>query len=615
MSKKLHQTKNLSHSKNINLALIPLIIIIAIIPLIVRLKVYNAGLSGYSWFSSNDTKVDFFLYYKSVSFTFISSVVAIVLIWAFIKQKFLNIRSVTILKENGGYKKSIAFIPLAAYGVLALLSTVFSNYSSFGYSGIFEQFETIFVLLGYCLIVYYAFLVVKSEEDVRVIIKWLIVGVLILCILGFTQAIGTDFFTTTFGKKLIVPSEHWNLLDELKFEFENNRVYLTLYNPNYVGLYTALVLPIFLVLLLFAKDRKLQFVYAFAIIGLFVCMIASLSRNGFVALCVSFIFIFVFFRKFLISHWKISLSAFSFILIGFLIINAYMGNIFINRLQSMFTDVRTPAYPLSSIITNDNNIEITYNNNKLYIQSELTNNNVVNLKLKDAKNIPIQINLDESTSTYSIIDPRFSTFQIQQVQLGEINGFSVIIDGYSWIFTNDRGDNTYYYFNSLRKFDKIINADSSLFTEYEKLGSSRGYIWSRTIPLLKNKIVLGSGADTFSLVYPHSDYIGRFHNGYISSITTKPHNMYLQMAVQTGVLSLIAFLTFYIMYFISCIKLYFRNNFDNYFDQIGVAIFVGTIGYMVSGLFNDSTITVSPIFWVLMGVGMAVNHKINVDKV
>lgn len=617
-------SKNNRHSKNNSYAaspqmsrkwyLLPIIFIISILPLIVKMKIYNAGLSEFNWFLTNDTQFDFFLYYKSMIFTFITFIITVLLIWMFIKHKYLNSHSNNILKENGKYKFTLALIPLSVYAILALLSTVFSKYSSFGYKGIFEQFESVFVLLGYCILVYYSFLIINSEDDIKLIIKWLLVGIIILCLLGLTQATGNDFFASEYGKKLIVPSAHWNILEQLKFNFEKNRVYLSLYNPNYVGLYTSLISPILLVVLLFTKNRKLQVLYGIAITGLILCMIASSSRNGFVALCVSLTFIIVLFRKLLKKHWKLSFAVLGFVVIAFLSINVAMGNVFVERLQSMMTDVKTPEYPLSSILTNDDNIEITYNKNKLYIQAERNDNNLYDFTLTDGNKNKVETILDVASSTYYLDDARFNTITLQQAHLDNTISFNVIIDGVNWYFTNQLVDNTYYYINNYGKFDKIINAKSALFTNYDKIGSSRGYIWSRTIPLLKNHLLLGTGADTFSLVYPQNDYIGRYHNGYISSLITRPHNMYLQIAVQTGVLSLIAFLAFYAMYFMSCIKLYYNNNFNSYYTQVGAAIFVGTIGYMVSGLFNDSTITVSPIFWAMMGIGLAINFKVNINS-
>ena len=48
----------------------------------------------------------------------------------------------------------------------------------------FDQFESVWALLGYCLVVYYVFLFVQTEQDVKFVIKYLLIGVLILGLLG-----------------------------------------------------------------------------------------------------------------------------------------------------------------------------------------------------------------------------------------------------------------------------------------------------------------------------------------------------------------------------------------------------------------------------------------------
>ncbi len=49
-------------------------------------------------------------------------------------------------------------------------------------------------------------------------------------------------------------------------------------------------------------------------------------------------------------------------------------------------------------------------------------------------------------------------------------------------------------------------------------------------------------------------------------------------------------------------------------ESCGVAIFIGTISYMVTGIANDSSITVAPMFWVFMGLGIFINYKIKTDR-
>ena len=83
--------------------------------------------------------------------------------------------------------------------------------------------------------------------------------------------------------------------------------------------------------------------------------------------------------------------------------------------------------------------------------------------------------------------------------------------------------------------------------------------------------------------------------------------MYLQIGVQTGVLSLIAFLAFYAMYFFSSLVLYMKTEKNSLSVFTGIGILSGSFGYMVVGIINDSIITVAPLFWCLIGLGLAIN--------
>jgi len=57
-------------------------------------------------------------------------------------------------------------------------------------------------------------------------------------------------------------------------------------------------------------------------------------------------------------------------------------------------------------------------------------------------------------------------------------------------------------------------------------------------------------------------------------------------------------------------KLYWKGTFSDYYYKVGVSIFIGTVSYMIAGISNDSTITVAPVFWVLIGIGTAINYRL-----
>lgn len=601
-SKSKSQLYNNKNNKNVNIRkpnivnLFPVLFIIAILPLIVHLTTFSTSLTKYPWFSDTSIYFDFFLYYKQLFFIIISAVMVIII-------------AIRASQNNKLLKFTPIFVPLAIYALLAVLSSVFSEYKIYSFTGNFEQFESLFALLGYCLVVYYVYLFVQTEQDIKFIIKGLVICAIILGLLGLSQSLGHDFFSTTFGWQLITPRKYWGVMDKFTFTFGDNWTYLTFYNPNYVGSYIAMVAPIILVLMLNLKKPKLIILYFIAFLGLIISLIGSQSASGITAIIIALLFTLIFLRRYLLKYIRIVLPVFVLSLTAVLVFNSMNGNI-IGNLLNKISNIKKTNYTLTDIQTNDDQVIIKYSGNIMKIRFFTDAFGLCNYDFTDDKDQPI---LSEYSTTQNgsctIKDDRFPGFVLYAYKSEDKFGFCVTIDGHDWYFTNQTEDGSYYYYNQYGKLDKILTAPSALFTGYENYASNRGYIWSRTIPLLKNNLLLGSGADTFSLEFPQSDYVGYYNFGFGNELVTKPHNMYLQIGVQTGVVSLLAFLIFYGIYFISSIKLYIKGRFSSYYSQIGIGILIGSFSYMICGISNDSSITIAPVFWVLIGIGIVANKK------
>jgi hypothetical protein len=159
----------------------------------------------------------------------------------------------------------------------------------------------------------------------------------------------------------------------------------------------------------------------------------------------------------------------------------------------------------------------------------------------------------------------------------------------------------------------LVEAESIGFEGYERLGSSRGYIWSRTLPLLKETILIGHGPDTYAMYFPQDDVIGKLK--FFSTpriIVDKPHNMYLQTAINTGILSLFALFWLWGNYLYSSLILYFKSDLNNWKERLGISLMGSVTAYLIAGFFNDSVISVAPVFWIILGLGISLN--ILVDK-
>ncbi|MBQ3600022.1 MAG: O-antigen ligase family protein [Lachnospiraceae bacterium] len=574
--------------------------VLTILPLIVRATKYDPKLSGFDWFSATTEILDVFLIHKYWVFIIIIASMVLCLGMSYFngKRKF-NFEPI--------------FIPLGIYFITCLLSTIFSEYSSFGWNGIYEQFESVFCLAGYCVLVYFVYTYVRGQRDIHTLINFLAYGALIIGLLGTFQGMKMDLFRSDFGKNLLasakVPAQ---MLD---FSFEEGRTYATLYNPNYVGVYATLVVPIFTVLVIYTKKMWDRVLYGLVVLTTLISMFAAQFKAGIVSLAMVGVIILVLLRKTIIKKWFITIPVVIGIIGVFILVDTVNGHNYSKNIANAFKIEKLQEKALSAIETKENNIEIVYNNQKYYFSATDVVNEDGTISYSDHKVVKedgseVEVYLAEDQSRFLLRDENLQTFSIYNAS--SVNGFVINIEGKDWCFI--KREDGYKYYNRYGKEAVIETAETALFDGYEDLASKRGFIWGRTIPLLKNYLLLGSGADTFSIVFPQHDYVALYNNGYEGQLISKPHCLYLQVAVQTGVLSLLALLVFYGMYFVQCIRLYSKGTFDNYLSVVGVSVFVGTIGYMVSSITNDSSITVAPVFWAIMGIGVTVNAMVKSER-
>jgi len=131
--------------------------------------------------------------------------------------------------------------------------------------------------------------------------------------------------------------------------------------------------------------------------------------------------------------------------------------------------------------------------------------------------------------------------------------------------------------------------------------------------MMKDTALIGHGADTYCLYFPHKDYVGKYNSGSYSDniniIVDKPHNMYMGSWIGTGGISVIALLAMFGIYLAQSFRLYFRNKFsaDDFISFAGAGIFFGIFGFLFSALVDDSTVSVMPMFYTLLGTGIVIN--------
>lgn len=134
-------------------------------------------------------------------------------------------------------------------------------------------------------------------------------------------------------------------------------------------------------------------------------------------------------------------------------------------------------------------------------------------------------------------------------------------------------------FNTQAEIKAITNKEKT----FDNFGNGRLKIWENSLPALKKYGAFGSGPDTFAIVYPQIKGL----------IYDKAHNVYLQMAITTGIPSVI-------VYLLLCLITVVYGMFDK--NTISSCLNITFIVYSIQAFANISVIEVAPYFFIIWGL-------------
>lgn len=580
---------------------VPLVFVLAVIPLVAFITIYHSDIGNNPWMSGT-AFYDFFLYYKSHLLMMVGLVLGIVMIIALATGHHGNLQ---------GRNSYLCLVPVGVFAIMASVSAVASEHRTEALFGGYEQFEGLFVLLCYVFCFVFTYIYVTDEKWINLLFYTLLIGSLILSAAGTLQVFGIDYMTS----KKMLPILTMFLDDvpdnfSLTASFGEGVSYATLYNPNYVGTYVALVLPVTVALGLWGRKRVFSMLAGVSAILQLIMLFGAQSLTGLLgvagAALVAVLFLFADVRKNRI--WLGGIGGVAVIAILFVL---WWKPDILNR----FTEsaISSCDYTISSIETAEDSFAITLDNGKTIRGDMRTDGTIYDFDLTDGDGKALAAS-GELAHGATIEGEGYEGVSLwsgerQLTDGGVTNNYDVLQiatdKGFSWALLKKNG--TLYYINGIGKLDRLRKVEAWGFEHQYDLATNRGYIWSRTLPLLKETIFLGKGADNFVYAFPNDDYVGKVSCGFGVQTVTKPHNMYMQIWVQDGMLACLAFILLYLIFAVGTFRRCFVKGKLTYLQKMQIAIFCGSTGYMVAGIANDSTICVAPIFWVLLGIGYAIN--------
>jgi len=605
-----------------------IVLILAVVPLFIGAK-YVDVTSSESVVRSSAKILDVFSYYKSLTICFITLFMAIMF--------FIYIPEKAGKKYN--FEHPIFFCGIA-FILFVILSFFLTSYKELALIGISERYESMWTLISYMALMIISFKYCVTKFRVKFVICGIFAGIFVVGTIGMFQYFNMDIFSTEFGAKWVLGDMYQGNLLNIKFD----EVYSLLYNPNCVGMYCAMLLPFTVILAVclpfniskYRFEGIIKYISIALSIVLVLNLIGSDSEGGFVAVFISLFIAVALGIVYIIKNKKYKQCSKIFLTTVFIITVIFILSsiVFILNNEKVLEkisyniDILTGKSEGSSgyyfkdllvdtdknraeILTVDDSIFINYNKDNKQIQ--ISDNENILLPYEEC-NFSIEAIENKRTNNHTIKSKNGQILNVNILLKENVPVLELKSDNISIRFkVSDKGE-----LSPINKNYDIIDiskkADSVGFKGMEAFGTGRGYIWSRSMPLIFSNgikgFISGSGPDSFAIAFPQFEireklkYLG---NPYI--IIDKPHNFYLQTAINTGLLSLISLIILFIMYIYRTIKSILKDiEKDKLIISLKFAFLIGIIGYLISALATDSVVSVAPTFWIMLGTGFAVSE-------
>ncbi len=598
--------KKSKQESSFNYLLLP-VMAFAFVPTVLKAHVLQSRLTGYQWFSKTQYMVDVDTFSKAVAMYVLVGFMGLMLLFAGMNSMVSFEKLEVPADKKKLFTKWYTF--LAVSFVLTLVSTIFSRWAIFGFAeGMLFSYENIWSILCYYSVAVYTFLVISQEKDLK-LLQWpLLASEFVVIAVGVSQAAGHSIFNNEFFKSIIIPEKYRSNIN-LGDVTGTDSVFSTLMNPNYVGVYVTLMVPIALALVVANKNILVKLLWLLDIAGLFYVVYKANNKSFLVALAgVAGLFVLIIIIKYAKTKPLISIG----IVVAAVIAAVCVMFVFRAKISVIFDSLKsTSSCYLEEMTFDEEGMHISYKGQRMTVGYELYEDGAAMW----AK--------DENGNYYTAEN---SWFSMQLYVTGE-DDVSAEVPYFASLYINDPDsmggidffrnpeDGKYYYVTKDRRIGyDIVTTPLWLFRNKISLATYRGAIWGKTLPLCAKHTLLGSGADTFALEFPNNDYAFKWNAHMKDQTLTGPHNWYMQMWVQQGGLSCLCVLAVLVIYLIGSLKLYGKAGDGSFTYKLGFGVMMGIVGYCIMGITNDSVMVTAPVFWMMMGVGFAINRMVEVRK-
>lgn len=565
--------------------------------------------------SSSGSITDWFLFQKEFCLVIAAALLGLI----FLTEEFFlekGWKDIPLRKKN----LRLPLILTGVYALLLIISGIMAEHKELVMMGIVKHYEGLLGTLGYLVLFLAAmnyFCDTKSLERFGMAMMLCSLAAGIFAVMEYK---GHPLQETDFMAHLMAPADQYELASSLRSTSSN--VHITFYNSNYFGSFCGLMFPLTAGMALGSKNIVKKALGLVAAAGLVLGAILSNSSGGLYAVAGGGVLL-------------------------LLVYAVYWCRGMISRIPALVALLCAAAVGISGLSymvrTNDDlakRVDEVVNNgdaDKLTMEQKREKWAKTRFVLSDIRQDGSSLVLDDYSGNTVTVECYQTQSGIDAVRFYDTAGEKLethMNDDMYFCFDDERYKFCKFKFSSTDKLYIDLNYKTKLVFQYEDgkfkpyvhslyimedINSYRGpelfrrdlsaftgrsMIWGNTISFLDECIFIGKGCGNYICAYPQYDYVSLLEVYQTPAmVINKPHNWYLGVAVDSGIVSLLALLALLGVFLVKGFKTVVLHPVKDRFMHLRLGIYISVIAFMVVGMVNDSYVCVSPLFWFIFGVG------------
>lgn len=538
-----------------------------------------------AYFLSSDQVVDFEQYCREIGLIVIA--VAALAWFVYERITMLPRRKMPMMRVT-----TVIMLCLDGYLLLGLISSIASDEQFAVWFGSYQLYEGYAALVGYAVVFAAAWYWVDRKEVVQFVENCLTVLAIVLGVLVLLEHLGYCYYNSALVQLL------GNLNGMVSYESAT----LTFGNSDYLGMYAAMLLPLMTALIFCAESAKKMLVRIVAAVLMgTVLILTEVVNTILIGFGITAIFLLIWMFH---TGWKrvakLSVTGAAVIAVvagGFGFVYTRSGDTLSKKLyHTMVGMEQEETFRLLRLALDGDTVTLENADTVLNVTAESETLSAETLTFVCNG---IQVVPQESDGTLTFEEEALEHCQITvedgylSFQLGYVTPVKTIrtADGWQAVGIGET------ILNEVPQ----VSSSKWLWQRYPYL-NGRVFVWANTVSVLDDCWLIGHGPAT-TLFYLNQNDLPALLNIFSTyALYNKPHNWYLQMAQDTGVLSALLVIAMLLVFTVCGCRRCLGSR--TQWSAWRTGLWLAVIAYGLTGLMSDSLIYHAPMFWFLFGIGV-----------